>query len=307
MLGLLGGHAHRRLPGGQRLARLLGADAPGDGHLDRLIGHAEQLLAGRAQPGLRRGRHDGHHVLEALARAVGHGLRVGKDLLHDGLRRVHDLAQVGKGVFGADGQCDRHGHGGPGHGRAQQAALEIGPLGAQGIGLRGIGGQGLPHVARPFHLPRQAGIVRGQPAHAAAYAGRLRHGLAVLARLPGERAGQAAHLPLGLLDLAGQGGAHGPGLLGPLPEARQMGLRLPQVAAQAADLLLLGLHGRADAAHRRSLHLPHGAGHGPGLSGGPLEGRAVAAGQACPQGEGERDLTRHASSSPRPRRPADSP
>ena len=140
MHGLFGGQTHSGLPGGQRLACLFGADAPGYGHLDRLIRHPQKLLPGGAQAGLGRGRHDGHHILKAFSGTVGHLLRIGKNLLHDGFRRVHDFVQIRERIFGADGQFDRKSHRGS-HGRStQQTPLQIGTLRLQGAGLAPVGG-----------------------------------------------------------------------------------------------------------------------------------------------------------------------
>ena len=212
MHGLFGGQTHSGLPGGQRLACLFGADAPGYGHLDRLIRHPQKLLPGGAQAGLGRGRHDGHHILKAFSGTVGHLLRIGKNLLHDGFRRVHDFAQISERIFGADGQFDRKSHRGS-HGRStQQTPLQIGTLRLQGAGLAPVGGHRRLDCPGTLKLGGQLGVIPGQGTDAAARTGSLSHGLPIGRRLSGQGPGQTAHPGFGLFYLPGHDRGHGPGL-----------------------------------------------------------------------------------------------
>ena len=246
------------MPGSQRLARLFGADVPGDAHFHGLVGNAQQFPTGLAQPRLGGGSHDGDNILKASAGTVGHLLRIGENLPHDLFRRVHDLAQIGEGILGADGQFDRQGHCGPGDGGARQTGMQVGPLGAQGFGLASIGGKGGLHLAGVINFCGQRAVILGQTAHAAAHGGRLGRGGAPLSQLAVKRAGEARDALLRQLYLPGQhaGSAAGGQRLG-----IERGKRAPgflETAGKASDFLPLGQHGRAQLAHGRFFHFADG-------------------------------------------------
>ena len=76
-----------------------------------------------------------------------------------------------------------------------------------------------------------------------------------------------------------------------------------KAAGKAADLFLLGGHGRPDLAHRRPLHIADSLRYGFRLAGRRLKSGSEPALQSGPQGKGKGDLTRHATFSPRPLRP----
>ena len=293
MARLLRREAHGRLPCGQRLARLFGADAPGDGHFRGLLGHAQHLLAGLAQPGLGRRRHDGHDVLKALSGATGHGLRIGKQLLHDLFRRIHDLAQVGEHVFRADGQLDRDGRRSPHSCRAQQPALQILPLSLQGAGIGHVGLEGGTRRPRLLHAPHEPRVISLQGLYTTAdlscLQGKSLHFLLIERQL----CRQVEHPAFRRLDAGGEAGGGSPRTLCLGSQTGQFGFRLLQLSGQTGEPGTLLFQSRAQLSHGRVAHLADSLRDHARLAGGILERCAVAPGEGRAQLEGNGNFFGH--------------
>ena len=240
-----------------------------------------------------RRRHDGHDVLKALAGATGHGLRIGKQLLHDLFRRIHDLAQVGEHVFRADGQLDRDGGRSPHSCRAQQSALQILPLSLQGAGIGHVGLEGGTRRPRLIHASHEPRVISLQGLYATAdlscLQGKSLHFLLVELQLRR----QVEYPAFRRLDAGGEAGRGGPGAVGLGSQTGQFGFRLLQLPGQTGEPGTLLFQSRAQLSHGRVAHLADSLRDHARLAGGILERCAVAPGEGRAQLEGNGNFFGH--------------